>query len=339
MRHRYLTAALLGLAALAAVGGAAAQQGPRPQPGQRPGTQQQQQQAGPSFTLRNEGSRTLREFYASSPNENDWGPDRLGSDMVAAGQNFRIQLPRGAGCVQDLRAVYEDDSSVERRGVDICRERTQAFRNAEPDTEVTVVNGHPRTLFQLYFRQGRGGDDWGPDRLGSGTVDAGERETIRFSAAGNCVFDIRVVFDNESAEERKGVNLCETPVVVFRPGWTTEERVPSDPGAPGAPAPQLRPGPGRPPGGSPSGRPAPAGGTTFRNQGTVPIVRLSIDAPGAQAAGPDRLGDAVIGPGGSLVLEAPQGLCIGDVVAVFRDGQSARRERVALCEGAEVSLP
>jgi len=339
MRHRIISALLLGgvallAATLVAASLAEAQQPPRP--GQRPG-QQQQQQAGPSFTLRNEGSRTIREFYASSPQENDWGPDRLGADMVAAGQTFRVQLPRGAGCLQDLRAVYDDDSSVERRNVDICRERTQAFRNAEPDTEVTVVNGHPRTLFQLYFRPARSGDDWGPDRLGSGTVDAGERETIRFSAQGQCVFDIRVVFDNESAEERKGVNLCETPLVVFRPGWTTDDQVPTDPG--GGPPPQ---GPSARPGPDPA-RPAPSGpaggGTVFRNQGSVPIVRLSIDAAGAQAPGPDRLGDAVIGPGSSLAVEPPQGLCVGDVVATFRDGQTARRERVALCEGAEVSLP
>jgi len=241
--------------------------------------------------------------------------------------------------MQDLRAVYDDDSSVERRNVDICRERTQAFRNAEPDTEVTVVNNHGRTLFQLYFRPGRSGDDWGPDRLGNGTVDTGERETIRFSAQGQCVFDIRVVFDNDSAEERKGVNLCENRQVVFRPGWTTDDQVPTDPGGAAPPqGPSARPGPGRPAPSAP-GAPAAGGGTTFRNQGSVPIVRLSIDAAGAQAPGPDRLGDAVIGPGASLALEPPQGICVGDVVATFRDGQTARRERVALCEGAEVSLP
>jgi hypothetical protein len=338
MRHRVISAFLLGLVTLLAAGLAAAQAPPRP--GQRPGQQQQQQQAGPNFSIRNEGSRTIREFYASSPQDNDWGPDRLGADMVAAGQTFRLQLPRGAGCTQDLRAVYDDDSSVERRNVDICRERTQAFRNAEPDTEVTVVNNHGRTLFQLYFRPGRGGDDWGPDRLGSGTVDTGERETIRFSAQGQCVFDIRVVFDNDSAEERKGVNLCENRHVVFRPGWTTDDQVPTDPGGGAArpPAPSARPGPGRPAPSAP-GAPAAGGGTTFRNQGSVPIVRLSIDAAGAQAPGPDRLGDGVIGPGGSLSLEPPEGICVGDVVATFRDGQTVRRERVALCEGAEVSLP
>lgn len=341
MRFRILLAVLLGAITVLAGGIAEAQR-----PGQRPS--QQQQQAGPSFVLRNDGSRAIREFYASSPQDNQWGPDRLGAEVVGPGQSFRLQLPRGAGCVQDLRAVFDDDSSAEQRNVDICRERTQAFRNAEPDTEVTVVNLGQRTLFQLFLRPGNAGDDWGPDRLGSGTVDPGDRETIRFSAQGQCQFDIRIVFDNESAEERKGVNLCEAQQLVFRPGWTTEDQMPTDTGASGAarpsapqaqPAPSARPAPGPAPGRPAPSGPASGGGTVFRNQGSAPIVRLSIDPPGAGAPGPDRLGDGVIGPGSSLSVAPPQGLCVGDVLATFRDGKTARRERVDLCDGAEVSLP
>jgi hypothetical protein len=326
--RQWMMPALAGLLLACSTAMALAQPPPRP-PGQRPPAAQPQ--AGPAFTLRNEGSRTLREFYASSPQDNDWGQDRLSADMVAPGASFRVQLPRGAGCQQDLRAVFDDDTTEEKRGVDVCRERTQAFRNPEPDTEVTVVNQAPRTLFQLYFRAGGGaggGSDWGPDRLGSGTVAAGGRETIRFSAAGQCSFDIRIVFDNDSAEERTGIDVCRTPVLVFRPGWTTAERMPGEGDAPSMPGRPARP------------RSAPsAGGLVVLNQGQVPIVRLAIDPPGAQAAGPDRLGDGVIGPGARLAVPPPEGLCIGDLVATFRDGGRAERRGQALCDGAEVSLP
>lgn len=333
MRFRTTMAALFALAGLLVAVQAGAQQ---QRPGPRPGLQQQQQQAGPSFTLRNDGSRALREFYASPPSDSGWGDDRLGSEMVAPGQSFRLQLPRGFGCVQDLRAVFEDDSAVERRGANICQERIQAFRNAEPDAEVTVINGFDRTLFQLFFRPQQGGDDWGPDRLGNDTVEPGQRETVRFSAGGSCRFDIRIVFDNDSAEERRGVDLCRTPVLAFAPGWTTAEAMPGE-------ATTARPAPAAPQG-SPQARPVPpaaaqGGGITIRNQGTAPIVRLSLDPPGAGAPGPDRLGDAVIGPGGSLAVQAPQGLCVGDVTATFRDGSTARRERASLCDGAEITLP
>jgi hypothetical protein len=325
MRRLLIMAAALLLAAPAL-----AQQAPRPaQP--RPQAQPQQ---GPTFTLRNEGSRVLREFYASSPNQSGWGDDRLGADMVQPGATFRVQLPRGAGCTQDLKAVYDDNSEVERRGVDICRERTQAFANPQADTEFVLLNRSPRTIFQLFMRPPGTGDDWGPDRLGSGTVDTDARETISFSSGGaGCAFDMRVVFDNDSAEERKAVDVCATPVVAIIPGWTTSESVPGEDA-------QAQPSsPGGPPGAA-TQRPAPGPAmASFRNQGNAPLVRLSIDPPGSANPGPDRLGNGVIAPGASLEVQPPDGLCTADVTAVFRDGNRVRRQAVALCDGAEVTLP
>lgn len=340
MRIRLACGPMLGLmlGLVAAIPVAFAQPAPpRPQQGQQRPPQAQPQQ-GPAFTLRNEGSRTLREFYASGIDQNDWGPDRLGADMVPAGQTYRIQLPRGANCVQDLRAVFDDDTSVERRAVNICQERTQAFRNPEPDAEVELVNAMPRTIFQLFLRPDQAGDEWGPDRLGSSVLSAGETETIRFSAGGQCQFDVRIVFDNDSAEERRAVDVCAAGRLVFRPGWTTDEAMPTDAGR--APGPGGAARPGRPPGPSAGPPDAPAGGTpAFRNAGTTPIVRLAVDPPGTTPPGPDRLGEAVIGPGASLVPALPPGLCRGDVVAQFRDGTSVQRGGVALCDGGEVSLP
>lgn len=330
MRIRLACGLILGLLGFVPI--ALAQPAPpRPQQGQ-PRPPQAQPQQGPAFTLRNEGSRTLREFYASGIDQNDWGPDRLGADMVPAGQTYRIQLPRGSNCVQDLRAVFDDDTSVERRAVNICQERTQAFRNPEPDTEVDLVNAMPRTIFQLFLRPEAAGDEWGPDRLGSSVLSAGGTETIRFSAGGQCAFDVRIVFDNDSAEERRAVDVCAAGRLVFRPGWTTDEAMPTDaaPGPGGAARPARPPAAQAPPG---TGTPA------FRNAGTVPIVRLSVDPPGSPAPGPDRLGEGVIRPGTSLVPGLPAGLCTADIVATFRDGQSISRRNVALCEGGEISLP
>jgi hypothetical protein len=332
-----LIAAAVFLLGAAAVAPALAQQAPRP-----PSRPQAQAQAGPSFTLRNEGSRSLREFYASPPSESGWGSDRLGTDMVAPGASFRIQLPRGSSCVQDLKAVFDDNTEVERRNTDICRERTQAFANPQADTEFVVLNRSPRTIFQLYARPEGSSDDWGPDRLGADTISPDDRETIAFSASGQCSFDLRVVFDNDSAEERRAVDICATPVVVIVPGWTTSETMPDETAqapTPGQAVP-TRPTPSRPAPDDAPGRPqAAAGATTFRNQGASPLVRLSIDPPGAAAPGPDRLGDGVIAPGDSLAVSPPEGVCSADITAVFRDGTRLRREAVPVCNGAEVTLP
>jgi hypothetical protein len=41
--------------------------------------------------------------------------------------------------------------------------------------------------------------------------------------------DIRVVFENRAAEERRGVDLCRRASLSIEPGWTTTDELPSPP--------------------------------------------------------------------------------------------------------------
>ena len=52
-----------------------------------------------------------------------------------------------------------------------------------------------------------GDDDWGRDRLGDDTVPPGRSFVVRLPQ-GQCQYDVRVVFANEQAIERRKVNLC-----------------------------------------------------------------------------------------------------------------------------------
>ena len=73
----------------------------------------------PSFNLVNQSRVTVMEAYVSLSTEQEWGPDRLGNDTVPAGRNFAIRLPEGP-CLHDVRFVYENGQSDERRGVNLC---------------------------------------------------------------------------------------------------------------------------------------------------------------------------------------------------------------------------
>ncbi len=50
-------------------------------------------------------------------------------------------------------------------------------------------------------------DSWGQDRLGDGTVPAGATRVIRLPT-GSCIYDVRVVFANREAIEKRRLNLC-----------------------------------------------------------------------------------------------------------------------------------
>lgn len=108
---------LCNLTELAFDGRQAQQGGQPPQQGQPP------VQAGPtgnpSFNLVNQGRQAVMQVFASLTTDQNWGPDRLGSDTVAPGAVYPVRLPEGP-CMYDIRFVYDGGQPQERRNVNLC---------------------------------------------------------------------------------------------------------------------------------------------------------------------------------------------------------------------------
>lgn len=70
----------------------------------------------------NDTGMTMAEFYASASNTDDWEEDILGSDTLAHGEVFDIDIDDGTGaCTFDFKAVFVDGSSHVRRGINVCK--------------------------------------------------------------------------------------------------------------------------------------------------------------------------------------------------------------------------
>lgn len=82
---------------------------------------------------------------------------------------------------------------------------------------INVVNRSSVTIREVYMtdRDTRG---WGDDRLGADVIPPGRTQRLlpnaQQRARGYCQFDLRVVFENNAAVERRGVNLCEVSALV-----------------------------------------------------------------------------------------------------------------------------
>lgn len=267
----------------------------------------------------NTSDRTIREFFASSRAPAAWGPDRLGVDVLPPGAAFTLRL-RGAACLWDLRAVYEDDAEETKQAIDLCTTREIAFDGSgaprPPERRVTLVNRHAALVQEVYLSS-PSDEDWGPDRLGEEMLPRDGRREVA-ARIRDCEADLRIVFeDRRAAEERSGINLCEVAVIVLRPGWTLAARL--DEGE--APEPGPRPGSVR-----------------LRNGAATPVAELYADPPGAPR-GPDRLGRTVLGVGETLDFAPPEGSdCRADLVAVFRDGRELALPGTDLCAGVELVL-
>ena len=170
----------------------------------------------PSFYLVNRSGQTINEVYASPASARGWGTDRLGDDQIAPGANAAIRLLADGNCMFDLRVVYEDGHTDERRQVNTCGVDNISFGaaaapvpagNPARDPSFRIVNRGQREVDEVYARLA-GSANWGRDRLGDITIDSDSYQVVRLPA-GQCMWDVKLVFDSGPTLERRRLNLCD----------------------------------------------------------------------------------------------------------------------------------
>ena len=266
-----------------------------------------------NVAVTNASTVTLRELYVSARGPEAWGPDRLGAAVIEPAANFSVRL-RTRDCVFDIRAVYGDDREEVKARTDLCANRAISFDRSTiprpPTFPLEMVNRHLAVVQEIYISLSTE-SDWGADRLGTQLLPMGG--TITVAVEGGCEVDVRVVFPNGGAEERREVNICDAPRLVFAPGWVVEAVIDNTPGMQ-------------------------SGGLRLRNLGPLPIVEVFAFASGA-ARGQDRLGADTLPLDGTLEITAPSPeACAADLVVVFRDGREVSRAGVDLCTGQEIEI-
>lgn len=170
----------------------------------------------PSFYLVNRGAQPINEAYASPATASGWGRERLGDTPVAPGGNAPVRLLANGSCVFDLRVVYADGMAEERRRVNICSLNHVVFgqaraippgnRQTQNDPSFRIVN-HGRIEINEVYATPAGAGNWGRDRLGEDTIEAGSYRIIQLPT-GQCVYDVRIVFNDGDTTEKRRINLC-----------------------------------------------------------------------------------------------------------------------------------
>lgn len=75
---------------------------------------------------------TIRSLYVSPPGAADWGPDQLSNQMIDAGETFTLDLgAQDVSCPFDVKAVFVDDDTALRFGIDLCAIDDFYFRPGE----------------------------------------------------------------------------------------------------------------------------------------------------------------------------------------------------------------
>jgi hypothetical protein len=81
-----------------------------------------------TFALTNNSTYQIDSFYASPANDDQWGEDILGQDVLEGGQSGTVTIADGSTeCVYDLKAVDETGAEHELKGLDICKTPSVTF--------------------------------------------------------------------------------------------------------------------------------------------------------------------------------------------------------------------
>jgi hypothetical protein len=179
-------------------------------------------QPNPDFWVSNTSGKPINQIFVSPSSETSWGTDWLGEHVLASGQRFAIRPRRDGTCVFDIRAVFADGSSEERRRVNVCNVNEVAFTSAgsvarggaQAIADFRLVNRSGRTIQQLFVSPASD-QNWGADRLGQNVLPNGRTFTVTLPRDGTCVYDIRVVYDNNTAAEKRRINTCQINDVIF----------------------------------------------------------------------------------------------------------------------------
>lgn len=85
-----------------------------------------------SFTVVNQTGHVIVTLNVSPQDSNRWGPDLLGSEVLANGESASVTLDNTeAECVWDIRIGYDDQTQNDERGVNLCEIDTVTFAASE----------------------------------------------------------------------------------------------------------------------------------------------------------------------------------------------------------------
>jgi len=192
------------------------------------------------FFVVNQSGQQIDEIYVSFSRLQQWGPDILGAGVLPAGNQVWV-TPSFTNCVLDVRVVYQGGRSEDRMGVNACSTSRLSFGGggggvvqapgagagavigARPGRGA-AVHGNPSFVFvnasgmvirEIYASMNAQAG-WGADRLGANTLGPGGQINIPLPPGLGCHTDLRVVFMNGAAKERRGLETCSITALTWR---------------------------------------------------------------------------------------------------------------------------
>ena len=167
----------------------------------------------PSFNLQNRSPSAIKELYVTPAGDERWGRNRL-TEPLRAGASFAVRRRIDGNCIFDIRVVYADGRTEDRRGVDSCKAEDvavggatqRAGQKARDDPSFRLVNRGGQAIVELYATPA-GSGNWGQNRLETPLQPHAERD-VAIAKQSSCRFDLKVVLADHHTREKHETDLC-----------------------------------------------------------------------------------------------------------------------------------
>lgn len=174
----------------------------------------------------------------------------------------------------------------------------------------TLVNKSSQPIRELFVTPA-GDVNWGQNRLIS-PVAPGANFAARRKVDGNCVFDLRVIYADNTREDRRTVNTCSAEDIAF----SGTAKAAASAGSKAADDPSFR----------------------VINHNKQAIAELNVNAKG-EPRGVNLLDKGALPPEASTAIKLPSGKgCSYELRVVFAD-KSAKTRTTDLCKMTELAVP
>ncbi len=215
-------------------------------------------QANPALTLVNNSATEITKVFVSTAQQRTWGRDLLGDNVLGAGQQFKAEPPRNQGCVFDVRVEYPGNRFEEQRGQDLCRLEQVVFDGSgarvaqapqkppaqapapapapAPNPDFFVVNRSTKVISALFVSSAQS-QNWGEDLIPS-VLNPGQRHQVKPARDGQCTYDVRVIYEDKTVEEKRRQDVCKLEEMVFT-GQTAQAQGGQQGGKPAPSGPQV----------------------------------------------------------------------------------------------------
>ncbi len=199
---------------------------------------------------------------------------------------------------------------------------THAAHAQDKNPSFTLVNKSSQPIRELFVTPA-GDSNWGQNRL-TAPIAPGANFAARRKVDGNCVFDLRVVYADNSREDRRTVNTCNAEDVAFAGATKTAAAAPPVTAPAGAASPAA------------ASRSEDAG---FRltNHNKQSIAELYA-SPKGEPRGGNLLDKGALPPDASIPLKPASAGCLFDLSVVFAD-KTTKTRSTDLCKVKDITVP